>query len=135
MKHPRQKCLGVFGYCGGKPKNNNTCDRCSPQQAERMPCLLSEVNQQFVTPLLGYDCGAVEVVNVLYAACSLTGTDAVCIVLEGQSSRAADDGKLSAVLPREGVAQSVVVGERIADGIVGNGCAVVLGQLIVSVNQ
>ena len=59
------------------------------------------------------------------------------IVQEGQSCSIGQGHgiELSAVLPSEGVAQPVVVAQRIADGIVGNGCAVVLGQLIVSVNQ
>ena len=37
-------------------------------------------------------------------ACSFGGTDAFIVILEGKISRAADGGKLSAVLPSEGVA-------------------------------
>lgn len=54
---------------------------------------------------------------MLYAVGGLGGTDAVCVVLEGQGRRTVDRCKLSAVLPSEGVAQPVVVGERVADGI------------------
>ena len=54
---------------------------------------------------------------MLYTVGGLRCADAVCIVLEGKVSRAADGCKLSAILPRERVAQPVVVGERVADGI------------------
>ena len=70
---------------------------------------------------------------MLYPVCSLGCTDAFFVILEGQISRAADGCKLSAVLPSEGVAQSVVVAQRIADGIVGEACAVILGELIAPV--
>ena len=49
---------------------------------------------------------------------SLAGTDAFFVVLEGKVSRAADGCKLSAILPRERVAQTVVIAQRIADGII-----------------
>ena len=49
----------------------------------------------------------------------VNSTDTVCIVPEGKVSRATNGSKLSAVRPSEGVAKSVVVGERIADGVVG----------------
>ena len=48
----------------------------------------------------------------------VNSTDAFFIVLKGEIRRTADRCKLSAVLPSKGVAKSVVVGERIADGIV-----------------
>ena len=67
---------------------------------------------------------------MLYAVGGLGGTDAFFVILERKGCSAINGSKLSAVLPSKGVVQPVVIAQRIADGIVGNGCAVVLGELI-----
>ena len=83
-------------------------------------------------PVFCHDGGTAEQIGVLNTVDCLTGADAVSVIGEGQGIGAVGSRcKLSAFHPCEGI--SVVVIQRVADGVIGNGSSLIRSQQIAPV--
>ena len=108
--------------------------RRAVEHSDRATLGVVEEEEQMIAPALADDLRAVQRVGVCRSVYDLPCADAVGVVgVRDGATVLYRACKPSAVRPREGVARPIVVRQRVADRIVGEGNAVIRGELVAPV--